>query len=178
MSERVMTLIGSMVPATEVYSIDECFAHLSGMPGRLTQFGLQVRSRIFQCTGIPVGVGIAPTKTLAKLANHTAKRLQAQTGGVVDICDPFKRDWVLRNTETPSQVGIEWIRTEDLWCSVEPDHRLSGSPKNICIRDRNQRSAGSLSCAPRHAMCSSKLRTSSGRSSARKPPAAVSASAV
>jgi DNA polymerase V len=45
------------------------------------------------CTGIPVGVGIAHTKTLAKLANHTAKRLQAETGGVVDICDPFKRDW-------------------------------------------------------------------------------------
>jgi DNA polymerase V len=50
-------------------------------------------------TGIPVGVGIAQTKTLAKLANHTAKRLQAQTGGVVNITDPVKRDWVLRNTD-------------------------------------------------------------------------------
>jgi DNA polymerase V len=53
---------------------------------------------VVACTGIPVGVGIARTKTPAKLANHTAKRLQQHTGGVVDICDPFKRDWVLRNT--------------------------------------------------------------------------------
>jgi len=106
MSERVMTLIESMVPATEVYSIDECFADLRGIQGNLTQFGRQVRARIFQCTGIPVGVGIAATKTLAKLANHTAKRLLEQTGGVVDICDPFKRDWVLRNTDVKEVWGI------------------------------------------------------------------------
>lgn len=106
MSERVMSLIESMVPAAEVYSIDECFADLTGIQGSLTEFGRQVRAKVLKCTGIPVGVGIAPTKTLAKLANHTAKRLQAQTGGVVDICDPFKRDWVLRNTEVKEVWGI------------------------------------------------------------------------
>ncbi|MEG9622040.1 translesion error-prone DNA polymerase V subunit UmuC [Pseudomonas guariconensis] len=106
MSERVMALIESMVPAAEVYSIDECFANLSGIQGDLTQLGRQIRSKVLKCTGIPVGVGIARTKTLAKLANHTAKRLQQQTGGVVDICDPFKRDWVLRNTEVCEVWGI------------------------------------------------------------------------
>jgi DNA polymerase V len=106
MSERVMSLIEAMVPAAEVYSIDESFADLTGIPGNLTQFGRDLRAKILQCTGIPVGVGIARTKTLAKLANHTAKRLQAQTGGVVDICDPFKRDWVLRNTEVKEVWGI------------------------------------------------------------------------
>ena len=106
MSERVMSLIESMVPAAEVYSIDECFADLTGVQGSLTEFGRQVRAKVLKCTGIPVGVGIAPTKTLAKLANHTAKRLQAQTGGVVDICDPFKRDWVLRNTEVKEVWGV------------------------------------------------------------------------
>jgi DNA polymerase V len=106
MSERVMSLIESMVPAAEVYSIDECFADLTGVQGNLTEFGRQVRAKVLKCTGIPVGVGIAPTKTLAKLANHTAKRLQAQTGGVVDICDPFKRDWVLRNTEVKEVWGV------------------------------------------------------------------------
>ncbi|MFV3326641.1 translesion error-prone DNA polymerase V subunit UmuC [Pseudomonas sp. NY15372] len=106
MSERVMSLIESMVPAAEVYSIDECFADLTGVQGSLAEFGRQVRARVLKCTGIPVGVGIARTKTLAKLANHTAKRLQAQTGGVVDICDPFKRDWVLRNTEVKEVWGI------------------------------------------------------------------------
>ncbi|MCU9531793.1 DUF4113 domain-containing protein, partial [Pseudomonas mosselii] len=106
MSERVMSLIESMVPAVEVYSIDECFADLTGVQGGLTQFGRDVRAKVLRCTGIPVGVGIARTKTLAKLANHTAKRLQMHTGGVVDITEDFKRDWVLRNTEVKEVWGI------------------------------------------------------------------------
>ncbi|OBZ25494.1 DNA polymerase V subunit UmuC [Pseudomonas protegens] len=105
MSERVMSLIESMVPAVEVYSIDEAFADLTGI-NSLEQFGRQIRAQVLRCTGIPVGVGIAPTKTLAKLANHTAKRLQAHTGGVVDITDPVKRDWVLRNTDVAEVWGI------------------------------------------------------------------------
>ncbi|MNU80088.1 DNA polymerase IV [compost metagenome] len=105
MSERVMTLIEAMVPAVEVYSIDEAFADLTGIEG-LDALGRQIRSKVLRCTGIPVGVGIAPTKTLAKLANHTAKRLQAQTGGVVNICDQVKRDWVLRNTDVGEVWGV------------------------------------------------------------------------
>ncbi|VVP53657.1 Protein UmuC [Pseudomonas fluorescens] len=105
MSERVMMLIESMVPTVEVYSIDEAFADLTGIAG-LDALGRRIRSQVLRCTGIPVGVGIARTKTLAKLANHTAKRLQAETGGVVDICDPFKRDWVLRNTDVSEVWGV------------------------------------------------------------------------
>lgn len=105
MSERVMSLIETMVPAVEVYSIDEAFTDLTGI-NSLEQFGRQIRAQVLRCTGIPVGVGIAPTKTLAKLANHTAKRLQAHTGGVVDITDPVKRDWVLRNTDVAEVWGI------------------------------------------------------------------------
>jgi nucleotidyltransferase/DNA polymerase involved in DNA repair len=73
MSERVMTLIESMVPAAEVYSIDESFADLTGVPGCLDALGCRIRSTVLQGTGIPVGVGIAGTKTLA---NHG----QAATG--------------------------------------------------------------------------------------------------
>jgi len=105
MSERVMTLIESMVPAVEVYSIDEAFVDLTGIHD-LDGLGRRIRSQVLRCTGIPVGVGIAHTKTLAKLANHTAKRLQAQTGGVVNICDPIKRDWVLRNTDVAEVWGV------------------------------------------------------------------------
>src|SRR5450830_1247638 len=65
MSERVMTVIESLVPAVEIYSIDEAFADLTGIGG-LDVLGRQIRARVFQCTGIPVGVGIAHTKTLAK----------------------------------------------------------------------------------------------------------------
>jgi len=105
MSERVMTLIEAMVPAVEVYSIDEAFADLTGMTD-LDALGRRIRNQVLRCTGIPVGVGIAHTKTLAKLANHTAKRLQGQTGGVVDICAPAKRDWVLRNTDVAEVWGV------------------------------------------------------------------------
>ncbi|MGN7495798.1 translesion error-prone DNA polymerase V subunit UmuC [Pseudomonas lactis] len=106
MSERVMTIIESMVCDSEVYSIDEIFCDFSGLPGNITDFGRQIRAKVLKHTGIPVGVGIAHTKTLAKLANHTAKRLQAQTGGVVDLCDSFKRDWVLRNTAVEEVWGV------------------------------------------------------------------------
>jgi DNA polymerase V len=105
MSERVMTLIESLVPAVEVYSIDEAFADLTGI-NDLDDLGRKIRSQVLRCTGIPVGVGIAHTKTLAKLANYTAKRLQGQTGGVVNICDPIKRDWVLRNTDVAEVWGV------------------------------------------------------------------------
>ncbi|QBR30820.1 MULTISPECIES: translesion error-prone DNA polymerase V subunit UmuC [Pseudomonas] len=105
MSERVMTLIESMVPAVEVYSIDEAFVDLTGI-NDVDGLGRKIRRQVLRCTGIPVGVGIAHTKTLAKLANHTAKRLQAQTGGVVNICDPVKRDWVLRNTDVAEVWGV------------------------------------------------------------------------
>ncbi|VVP72466.1 translesion error-prone DNA polymerase V subunit UmuC [Pseudomonas fluorescens] len=105
MSERVMTLIESMVPKVEVYSIDEAFVDLTGIID-LDSLGRQIRAQVLRCAGIPVGVGIAHTKTLAKLANHTAKRLQAQTGGVVNICDPAKRDWVLRNTDVSEVWGV------------------------------------------------------------------------
>ncbi|WLG59628.1 translesion error-prone DNA polymerase V subunit UmuC [Pseudomonas extremorientalis] len=106
MSERVMTIIESLVPALEVYSIDEAFADLTGVPGDLSALGRHLRSTLLKRTGIPVGVGIARTKTLAKLANHTAKRLLDITGGVVDLCDPFKRDWTLRNTDVGEVWGI------------------------------------------------------------------------
>ncbi|PNG40868.1 DNA polymerase V subunit UmuC [Pseudomonas asplenii] len=104
-SERVMSLIESMVPVVEVYSIDEAFVGLTGIHD-LDGLGRRIRCQVLRCTGIPVGVGIANTKTLAKLANHTAKRLQAQTGGVVNICDPIKRDWVLRNTDVAEVWGV------------------------------------------------------------------------
>ncbi|MFU6867089.1 DNA polymerase V subunit UmuC, partial [Pseudomonas paraeruginosa] len=69
-----MTLLEEMAPAVEVYSIDECFADLTGVPGDLVRVGREMRARVLRCTGIPVGVGIGTSKTLAKLANHGAKK--------------------------------------------------------------------------------------------------------
>lgn len=96
MSERVMAILEAAFPSVEIYSIDEAFADMSGLPEPLESIGRRVQVEVRQKTGIPVGVGIATTKTLAKLANAAAKRWQKQTGGVVDIRDPARRDKLLR----------------------------------------------------------------------------------
>lgn len=86
MSQRVMSILEELAPRVEVYSIDEAFLDLTGVEActSLEAFGQQVRGTIGQWTGIQVCVGIAPTKTLAKLANHGAKSYPA-TQGVVDL---------------------------------------------------------------------------------------------
>lgn len=73
MSNRVMTILADFSPKVEVYSIDECFLDLTGMP-ELRETSYQMRERVGMWTGIPVCVGLGPTKTLAKLANFVAKR--------------------------------------------------------------------------------------------------------
>ena len=86
MSQRVMSTLEGLAPRVEVYSIDEAFLDLTGIAYSqgLTEFGHQVRRTVQQHIGITVCVGIAPSKTLAKLANHAAKTWH-KTGGVVDL---------------------------------------------------------------------------------------------
>ena len=75
MSNRVMSILRGFSPDQEVYSIDESFLDLTSFPSKnLSQYGQEMRERILQWTGLPVCVGIASTKTLAKLANHCAKK--------------------------------------------------------------------------------------------------------
>lgn len=105
MSNRVMTTLEGMAPAVEIYSIDEAFMNLEGMSRiePLEEFGRRVRARIKQETHLTVGVGIAPTKTLAKLANHAAKKW-SKTGGVLD----------LSNIERQKKL-MALVPVEDVW---------------------------------------------------------------
>jgi DNA polymerase V len=73
LSNRVMSILSDYSPRHEVYSIDECFVDLTGTP-QLRDVSYAMRARVIAWTGIPVCVGIGPTKTLAKLANHIAKK--------------------------------------------------------------------------------------------------------
>ena len=73
LSNRVMNILSNFAPRHEVYSIDECFVDLTGIP-KLREVSYAMRERVTQWTGIPVCVGMGPTKTLAKLANHVAKK--------------------------------------------------------------------------------------------------------
>ena len=85
MSNRVMSILREFSPTQEVYSIDESFLDLTQFAQRdLNGYGQQMRGRILQWTGLPVCVGIASTKTLAKIANHCAKK-QAQFNGVCNF---------------------------------------------------------------------------------------------
>ena len=91
MSDRMMSLAAGMGPEQEIYSIDESFISLDGIRGDLVERARAVRSRILSWTGIPCGVGIGPTKTLAKLANHIAKTAERKPGSYpaehAQVCD-------------------------------------------------------------------------------------------
>ncbi len=107
MSNRVMTTLEGMAPTVEVYSIDEAFVELSEpWAGDLTEYGRQIRQRVQQWTGLTVGVGIGPTKTLAKLANYAAKKWQTATGGVVDLRDETRRAKLMAVTPVDEVWGI------------------------------------------------------------------------
>lgn len=86
MSNRMMAVLGQFSPDQEIYSIDECFLGLAGFaPEDFVAYGQSIRRRVGQWLGIPVCVGIAATKTLAKLANHCAKKHLAGGDGVCDF---------------------------------------------------------------------------------------------
>jgi len=80
MSDRMMSLAAGLGPTQEIYSIDESFIGLHGVRGDLVKRGHAIRSRILTCVGIPTCVGIAATKTLAKLANHIGKTAERKPG--------------------------------------------------------------------------------------------------
>ena len=80
MSDRMMSLAAGLGPTQEIYSIDESFIGLQGVRGDLVARGHKVRDRILQWIGIPTCIGIAQTKTLAKLANHIAKTAERKPG--------------------------------------------------------------------------------------------------
>jgi DNA polymerase V len=86
LSARVMSTLSTFSPIQEIYSIDECFLDLSGFdPQTLMAYGQTIRQTVKRNVGIPVCVGIADTKTLAKLANHCAKKGLAGRDGVCNF---------------------------------------------------------------------------------------------
>jgi DNA polymerase V len=104
MSQRVMGALQEFTPEVEVYSIDEAFLRLEAGPDlTLAERAAEVREKVGRWTGIPVSIGIAPTKTLAKLASRVVKRAPV-THGVFDLISPSDQTAVL--DETP---------VEDLW---------------------------------------------------------------
>lgn len=80
MSDRFMSLAAGLGPEQEVYSIDETFISLDGVPGDLIARSRVLRARVLKWLSLPCSVGIGPTKTLAKFANHVAKSAERKPG--------------------------------------------------------------------------------------------------
>ncbi len=95
-SQRVMTSLRLLCPEVEVYSIDEAFLRLDGFASsELPSYAENIREKIHSWIGIPVSIGIAPTKILAKIANRIAK--SQATNGICDLRDPRLQQPILQS---------------------------------------------------------------------------------
>ncbi len=105
MSQRVMQLLAEYCDDMEIYSIDEAFLELKGFDEQqLSDLGKTIRRRILKCTGIPISIGIAPTKALAKIANRIAKKFPNETNSTHII-----------NSEEKRIKALKWTKVEDVW---------------------------------------------------------------
>jgi len=105
MSKRVMTLLGNFTPDVEVYSIDEAFLNFEKVKiENYTNYGIEIKDYIQKCLSLPVCIGIAPTKTLSKVANRIAKKFPKQTNGIYVI-----------DTEEKQLKALKWLAIEDVW---------------------------------------------------------------
>lgn len=102
-SDRVMSILAKLGVEIEVYSVDEAWIDITGVTKDYLSYGRMIKEKVEREVGIPVGVGIAPTKTMAKLANHVAKKSQ-RSQGVVDLS--HKTHWV---------AARERVKIEDVW---------------------------------------------------------------
>lgn len=171
LSDRVMRTLATLVPRLERYSIDEVFADLAGLPEPLDALGHRLQVRVQKWTGIPVSVGIAGTKTLAKLANAAAKRWPARTGGVLDLRDPAVHDWVLRRSPIEDVWGVgrrlaARLRGEGVTTAWELAGQDAWSLRQrySVVLEKTARELRGLAClsleeleAPRQTICSSRM---------------------
>ena len=105
MSSRVMSILSSYTPNIEIYSIDEAFLEFKGFDNYdLEKYGKEIRKKVLKWTGIPVSIGIAPTKALAKVANRIAKKFENKTNGVYVLDSKEKREKALK-----------WLKIGDVW---------------------------------------------------------------
>ena len=105
MSSRVMSILSKFTPNIEIYSIDEAFLKFEGFENYdLESYCQNIKDMVFKWTGIPISIGIAPTKALAKVSNRIAKKFPNQTKGVYLI-----------NSEKRRIKALKWLKIQDVW---------------------------------------------------------------
>jgi DNA polymerase V len=124
MSARVMSILSEFCEEMEVYSIDEAFLSFDGIPqNEFIEVAKQIRAKVLRCTGIPVSIGIAPTKTLSKVANEIAKsdgKKANRFGGVYNVVGRPEEEmkFILSNFEIGDLWGIgrKYAKKLDQYC--------------------------------------------------------------
>lgn len=106
MSGRVMNLLHNFTPEVEIYSIDEAFLNLEPRKHSLDNLAGNIREKMYQWTGIPVSIGIAETKVLAKIANKRAKKDELREIGVLNLYRSAKTESILKETAVEDVWGI------------------------------------------------------------------------
>ena len=130
LSHRIMTVIEELVPAIEIYSIDECFVDVSGIAD-LQAWARQLKQTIWQWTGLPVSIGIGRTKVLAKLANKLAKKSAG-----TQVINESDEKAVLQVTPVSDLWGIGGRLTIHLHAmGIYTAYQLANAPSRL-VRDR------------------------------------------
>lgn len=107
LSMRVMDTLRTLSPSVEVYSVDEAFLDLSHIdPKEIPAYSMHIRKTVEQWTGISVSIGVASTKTLAKAANHLAKKNKAATQCVYILADAVQEQRALQQLRVSSLWGV------------------------------------------------------------------------
>lgn len=168
-SNRVMRVMAEMLPGIEVYSIDEAWGDMTGVDAP-AELGRSIRTRLAREIGMPVGVGISTTKTLAKLANWAAKKWEG-TGGVLDLTDPVRQEKLLRLAPVSEVWGVGHrsaaklaaLKISTAWDLAQFDISTLRKIFGVTM-ERTARELRGVSCIgfnegppPKEAICSSKM---------------------
>jgi DNA polymerase V len=131
-SNRVMKILAGFATRIEVYSIDESWLDFSGIQGDLEKIGKEIQKEVLRQTGIGVGVGFGKTKTLAKMANFSAKKWRVKTGGVVVLDDAERIEKLLN-----------WLPVGEIWGvgrKISARLEIIGIKKAVQLRDYDKKS--------------------------------------
>ena len=171
MSQRVMQCLAEYTPDLEIYSIDEAFLDFTGFKNQdLTVYSREIKQRVQQYTGIPISIGIATTKTLAKVANRIAKKSN-KAKGVLDLVDSPYLDLALQRTEVGDVWGVgssykNLLEKQNIYNALElkkADQNLIRKERGI-VGLRTVLELNGTSCIPLSEMPNSKKSTAVTRS--------------
>lgn len=132
MSGRVMNLLHNFTPEVEIYSIDEAFLSLEPRKNSLEKLAYSIREKMYKWTGIPVSIGIAETKVLAKIANKRAKSAELREKGVLNLYRSIAIEPILKETKVDEVWGIGYrsllkLKAQNIltaWQLRETDNRF------------------------------------------------------